>query len=326
MLHVFIDPSVLLRFYAYSDDTLNEVEKLTALASAGAVTIYCTDQSLDEHARNRDKELSETIKKLSLFSAPVQIPRFAEHREQVKQYRAAVLEARAAHQNLLDIITKDVNEGNLRADHIIDALFGASKNLRRTNSVITEAQLRNELASPPGKKDSLGDQINWEILLRGVPDGEDLHVISRDLDYFGVNDSTPNFFLSREWKTKKAGTLYVYQGLAPFAKQHFPDIKFPEDAVKVTAIKDLVTSKSFSQTHKQIAILQQLKDKITLEEASVIFEAFASSSQIHGIQSDADVNIFYGDLYSKYWNEISDELAARLSEAENDDELIFVPF
>ena len=34
VLHVFIDTNILLRFYAYSDDALGEVEKLSALVKA----------------------------------------------------------------------------------------------------------------------------------------------------------------------------------------------------------------------------------------------------------------------------------------------------
>ena len=207
MIHVFIDPSVLLRFYSYSDDALSEVEKITALVKSNAIKLYVTEQIVDERARNRDKQISESMKQLNQLTGPVQMPRFAEHHDAAKKYLAAMETARSARKELAAAVETEIAAGELRADKVIQDLFEAATALPRTEEIIERARLRRELGNPPGKRDSLGDQINWETLLEQVPVGVDLHLVVRDGDYQGVSNDAPNFFLRGEWNFKKKAKL-----------------------------------------------------------------------------------------------------------------------
>lgn len=315
MLHVFIDTNILLRFYAYSDDTLAEVEKLSALVKAGKIKLLVTQQVVDERARNRDRELSESMKRLEQLGASVQIPRFAEHHVSAAKFSAAMKEAKAAKTELLAAIKDEIAEEGLKADQIIQKMFDASNILERTVDVVKKASLRRELANPPGKKDSLGDQINWEIMLDSVPEKTDLHVISKDGDYKGsVIDGQANFFLKEEWRQRKNANLYVHAGLSEFAKAHFPEIKVPSDAIKSAAITNLVSSKSFAQTHSAIADLNSLVSDLSTAEALSLLTAITENSQISGIITDSDVKKFYEELHNLHIFSTSVELDNKLAE------------
>jgi len=325
MLHVFIDTNVLLRFYAYSDDNLSEVEKLSALLQAGQINLLVTEQIVDERARNRDKELNESIKRLEQPALTAQIPRFAEHHASAKKFQIAMGEAKAARSELMAEIKAEIGEGSLRADRVIQQMFDSSKVLSRTSEIIQKASLRRELGNPPGKRESLGDQINWEIMLECVPEGTDLHIISRDGDFGGgPAGSAVNFFLRGEWNFKKKAKLHLYSGLSEFAKAHFPHIKVPSDAVKAACIKKLASSASFSTTHSAISELMPMMDSLDNSDLLQLLSALTENTQISSIIDDPDVKGFYSEVYNKAFFTVPPELDSKLEVISKD--IFAVPF
>lgn len=324
MLHVFIDTNVLLRFYGYSDDTLVEVEKLSALVKSKQLKLLVTQQVVDERARNRDKEVSESVKRLEQLGLSVQMPRFAEHHNAASDFTQSMKVAKAAKSALLSAISLEMAHEGLRADRVIQDMFDASVVLERTSEIINRARLRRELGNPPGKRDSLGDQINWEIILENVPTDTDLHIVSRDADFKGgVVEDQANFFLRGEWNVKKKGNLFLYQGLAEFTKSHFTDIKVPSDAIKAAAIKELVSAGFYAQTHSAIAKLQPIIEEIEEKEALAILTAVTVNSQISDILADADVEQFYKALHLKFILSTSPALDEEL---ENTSSIFGIPF
>lgn len=319
MLPVFIDTNVFLRFYAYSDDTLNEVEKLAALVQAGEIKLLATQQVIEEWARNRDKELEESFKRLGQIGASSPIPRFAAHLTQASQLSDLLKQVKASKSDLIAAINSELDGDGLRADKVISHLFQLSGVLERTESAISKARLRQELANPPGKSGSLGDQINWEILLSGVAAGTDLHIVSRDGDFKSVAfEGKPNFFLREEWKREKNSELHLYSGLAEFTKAHFPNLKLPSDVLKGHSIKNLTASTSYHQTHAAVSELAPMINELSSEEAVSLFVALTTNSQISDIISDADVKSFFSDLWDRFFLDTSKEMDSKLEEISGD--------
>jgi hypothetical protein len=61
------------------------------------------------------------------------------------------------------------------------------------------------IGNPLGKNNSIGDAINWTVLLQAVPNEENLHVISEDGDYYSsINKDAVHPFLEDEWHLDKA--------------------------------------------------------------------------------------------------------------------------
>jgi hypothetical protein len=241
------------------------------------------------------------MKRLDQMPTSAQLPRFAEHYDAAKAVLTAMSEAKTAKTALIDEIRKEMAEGGLRADRVILDMFASTKPLQRTDEIIRRAKLRRELGNPPGKPDSLGDQINWEILLQEVPEGAELHVISKDGDFrTGAVPGRASFFLRAEWNQRKNATLHLYNGLADFTNQHFTNINVPSDALKSAAIENFVNSGSFAQTHAAIAELQQVTKDLTAEEAIVILNAATENAQIASIASDQDVYDFLRHLHFQH--------------------------
>ncbi len=284
-----------------------------------------TEQTIEEHYRNRDRELAESFKRLDAIAAAAQIPRFADHYPEAKALREALSKAKEAKTALLKVLKDELAENKLRADKVIEDLFSSSGILKRKREDVESARLRRELGNPPGKKDSLGDQINWEILLRACNDEQDLHLVSRDGDFHGnVVDGVPNQFLLREWRERKSATIFLYRGLAEFAKSHFPQINLPSDAIKTASINKLTNSGNFSTTHEAIAELSVIKNDLNQDDALQIFRSAIDNNQVGWIIGDDDVQEFYKNLYAKFFLNISQEMDQELQDLSS--EVFDVPF
>ena len=61
-----------------------------------------------------------------------------------------------------------------------------------------------------------------EVYFEGVPNNENLYVVTRDSDFkSSLDDNKPHPLLSKEWMEIKKGTLYVYKTLSDFLKNEF---------------------------------------------------------------------------------------------------------
>lgn len=152
--------------------------------------------------------------------------------------------------------------------------------------------MRMSLGNPPGKNGSMGDAVNWLALLNAVPNGENLHVISEDGDYYSTFDENrPHPFLKQEWKKKKQGELFVYRTLSSFLKEHFDGVAFSYDKNKEALIDSLSESGSFAETHHLVAKLGQF-GYFSLKEVQRILAAATTNNQFGWIVGDNDVYDF----------------------------------
>lgn len=313
MISLFIDANVYLRFYAYTDDDLVELEKLHALVEASELRIYKNSHLEDEIERNRENKIHAALDTFKKSASAAQIPRFALHFQESQKLLKLSKDIQECKSEVQKKINLEIQEGDLRADRLIRQLLDCGEDLPVDDKVLQQARLRQIRGNPPGKPESIGDQIHWETLLLNAVDGEDIHVVSMDGDFGSkLNSGRPNPKLASEWKKIKNGELHVYGSLGEFAKSHFSAISLPYDVKKSSAISKLITSTNFENTHKQIEKLEETFDDITSEEALIIFQAMIDNSQINWISNDKDVKSFYSKLYNKYVFETSKEMDEEL--------------
>ena len=297
MISLFIDANVYLRFYAYTDDDLIELEKLEALCDAGELKIYTNSQLIDEFERNRENKIDSALDVFKKSGSGVQIPRFALHFQEAQELLEESKKLQKCKSALSQKISDEIADGDLRADKLVRQIFSKATNVPLTEGILNAARWRQLKGNPPGKRDSLGDQIHWESLIAGVPDGQNLHIVSMDADFLSkLNPGQANPRLAQEWLDMKEAALSVYSSLGSFAKEHFGDISLPSDVTKSAAISKLVTTTNFENTHRQIKRLESVYDDITSEEAQIILQAIVDNNQIRWIADDSDVKEFYGKL------------------------------
>src|SRR5713226_1417388 len=255
-LHSFIDTNAFLSFFAYTKDDVEELRKLTSLIKTQQLKLYLTEQVRDEFYRNREKKLHDSIAQFEKSTESAGIPRFMTDYPQIADYTKSLNELRKAKDEALQRAKKEAVSEKLGADSLFRELVKAAGLTGITKADYAAATRRLRRGNPPGKEDSLGDRINWEILLRVVPDESELHRVSKDGDYVSPLDATaPNGFLQDEWEKKKHATLFLHAELKPFLAQHFPKIKLAVDVEKRAAIDRLKESGSFARTHNATAEL-----------------------------------------------------------------------
>ncbi|MCK0129493.1 PIN domain-containing protein [Erythrobacter sp. F6033] len=316
MLQVFIDANIYLRFFAYSTDALDELEKFRALCEAKKIKLFLTDQVKREIARNRDAEVSRALGRFEKsFSSP-EIPRFAANFDETVAVYEAAKALTAAKSSLREKLDAYIDSNSLPADDLVNQLELVSELLVADDHDFMAARDRRDFGDPPGKRDSLGDQLNWEMLLDQAATNSDLHIITQDGDFFSKLDKDlPDRALVNEWHDEKSADLFIYRSLGEFAKKHFPEIKLPSDVFRTEWVSRLAKTRSFSTTHTYVEKLQGIFDDLTLEDAVRLFQAMIENEQINWISEDEDVKEFFLKLYDKFGYETSGELDKQLYEA-----------
>jgi hypothetical protein len=204
---------------------------------------------------------------------------------------------------------------------LADQLFARIANkasIIPTNEEAYEAAIkRSRLGNPPGKSSSsVGDDLNWELLLANVPDTSDLHVITKDGDYASkLNPTQPKSFLIDEWNKFKSGALHLYEQIGHFFSANYPDEQFSLAIEKLESINALINSGSFASSHSAVALLEPYIPFLNEEEAEEVIQGALSNSQVAWIASDSDVEAFLTKMLSAHGNSLSGTLKQRLIDA-----------
>lgn len=313
-MNIFIDTNVFLSFYHLTNDDLEELRKLKALLEKGIVVLHLPNQTVDEYWRNRETKIAAALKSLKDQKLNLQFPALCKDYEEYGSLRELQKDFEKQHSSLVGQISKDIESNSLKADLVIEELFEKSKLIKLSEELVTKSKFRMSVGNPPGKNGSLGDAINWEALLESVPDGKDLYLIADDRDYFSILDENkPKEFLIREWKTNKSADVFFYRRLAPFFKEHYPNIKLASEFEKEMVVQQLVGSRSFATTHSAVAKLSGFEN-FSQSQVSEIIDAALTNNQVNWILGDNDVFEFITKFADEYRNKIDEEVYQRLIE------------
>lgn len=305
-LHLFVDTNVWLSFFAYSNDDIAQLSKLTDLISNGTLKLYVPEQVAHEFTRNREVKLAESIKEFTKNSIKAAVPRFLIGLPEAKAYDDLLDATLKAKNDLVQKAKDGAISRSFAVDELVANVFAAATIGDVTPEMIDNARLRRDIGNPPGKNNSLGDQINWEYLLATVPQNSTLHVVSRDGDFqSAMKNGHPHHYLCDEWKDVNKGELMLHTELKPFLNAQFAIIQLQVDKEKSAAIKLLVQSGSFATTHYGISMVNAFFDALTKEDAEELLQAGVDNQQIRWIHADDDVKWFYKRLLTTFAGQFS---------------------
>ena len=291
-MHVFIDTNILLNFYHFTNDDLDALNSVFVSHDEGAITVHLTDQVRDEFWRNRETKIKDALKRFKSFNLSAQFPYFLKVYEEYSELQALSKEFKSTYLKISKKAEKDIKENNLRADHLISGIFENATILETDEETYNKAKMRMNIGNPPGKNDSIGDAINWILLLNNVPQSEDIYIISEDSDFYSsFDDYEINPFLAKEWKQEKRSEIKCYKNLRDFIKDHYDGVLISFDKEKKELIDALEGSPSFASTHALVAKLSEYK-YFSLQEAKAILYAADSNNQFGCIIRDYDVKEF----------------------------------
>ena len=290
MVNIFIDTNIILNFYHFSSDDLEELKKLVLLLKNSDVKLYLPEQVKDEFYRNRDNKIAVALKEFKKEKIDRQFPQMTKQYDEYEKMRDTIKTFEENKQAILEKLKEDISNKNLKADKIVKELFLNAKNIQISPEIFERAKKRFDLGKPPGKNKSYGDAINWECLKEESPNSEDFFIVTNDSDYLSeVDNSIINPYLFDEWKSDKIANLTVFKNLSGFFEDKFPDIKLFYEKEKTLLIDNLAKSGTFARTHSILAQLATFTD-FSKEHVNDIILASVSNSQIFWIAQDEDVN------------------------------------
>lgn len=301
---LFIDTNVFLSFFHFAKDDLEELRKLSALLKRNELTVLLPVQVIDEFWRNRDNKIADMLRKVRENEPRRNYPRLFQEYPELEKLNDIAGDAESLHTSLMRRAEKDAIDRTFAADAVIAELFDRARTIDIRSEYIEDAQRRRDLGSPPGKRDSIGDAVNWEALLDGTPKGEDLHFVSEDGDWQSpLSAGLFNSYLLDEWRKRKDSEIVFYPLLSGFFKKQFPDIKIAADVEVRAAIDALANSGSFADTHAAVASLSAVP-LVNKDHLNAIVNACLSNDQVRRILHDADVKGFIEQLIKGRTKEI----------------------
>jgi hypothetical protein len=312
-LNLFIDTNVLLGFYRYSKDDLAKLNQLEDLiVKTKDIKLIVTSQQVDEFYRNRDKVIADVVKELS---TSISIPQLFSGHSDYKLIRKQAEMIKTEVERVKNETLEDARKGNLKADAIISRLFKDATVV--SAEIMRKAKSRAEVGNPPGKAGSLGDAINWELLLSVVPADEDLHIVSRDGDYASALDKGQlNSFLEKEWDKSRLGSLHLYETLNSLFKTNFPHIKLMDEYIKDDLIRQLSQSGSFDGSR---AIIEKLLKVGNFSEKQIaaLYKAATTNDQVYNAHKYSPdlVGDKLWQIIKPHWSKFSKETQNNWMEA-----------
>ncbi len=300
-MYLFIDANIFLSFYHLTSEDLAELEKLAVLIQNKEIDLLLPQQIIDETWRNRASKINDSLQafKKTRFSIPY--PAYCKDYQQYEKMRKHQKILEDYHSEMIKLIQRDIDLKELKADKLLIRLFDLGNVIERTPEIIYKARERIDIGNPPGKKNSLGDAVNWESLLSATPKHFSLNLIADDSDFYSPLDSGKlNEFLYDEWHTAKETKIIFYRRLSDFFKIHFKDINLETELEKDQLIEQLSGSGSFANTHAVIAKLSRYSG-FTQKQVEDIIQALLLNNQISMIVDDDDVHEFYKHIYDEYF-------------------------
>lgn len=203
-MKILIDTNIFLDFYRSNNQPINIFNTLKEHIDK----IILTDQIIQEFDRSRElviKKLKQNFQSesnLDNFSSSYlqNLPEFKELIHLQKSYKTKQKEV----VNKIDEILKDPSLdpiANFFKEFVNESLK-QERVLYSTDNIIQKAEKRKKIGNPPtSDKYSIGDEINWEIVLENLQ--EDIVIVGRDNTY------SENFTFLRKDFHKKTGCIVI---------------------------------------------------------------------------------------------------------------------
>jgi hypothetical protein len=314
MKHIFIDANIFVQFFEMSKESISELEMLVTLIKSDEATLWMPKQAQREFWKNREKNIHKYLRDFDKHKALGAAPLLLREHERFKELDDLAKKTDALKAELTQSLKGQLSDESTAADHIIRELFEAATSIDTDDEALFRTAFRRaQCHIPPGKKDDLGDRLNWVALLEKLPFSADLHIIADDVDYKSDASSDIHPYLKKEWATKNKGDVILWGRISKFIAQTFPDADNAKDFERKFQIQRLAESGSFSTTHLVIAELSKLSN-FTDQQVQSVAKAITENQQVWNIIEDKDVKAFTVQFLAEYKSKMPAHIAELLAQ------------
>ncbi|MEO0461203.1 MAG: PIN domain-containing protein [Myxococcota bacterium] len=286
-LHLFIDTNIYLGLYELSKDSVEDADQLVIALKKSELQLWLTECVKREYWANRSERVFKPIDEFARAQDP-RAPPLVRLDSMWEDYCRSQKETTKLRAKIVEEVRKELDEETTRIDHVVNGLFSIAKTIN-SDEYQVDAQFRASCGLPPGKKNGLGDRLNWVSLLHSIPEESELCIVSDDGD-FAHNDFIKPY-LANEWKRKTKGEIKLYKNLNAFLAERIPDAKEALIREKELRVDRFCDSSTFQETHERLSALREIDD-FSSDQIAQIVAAYLDNTQINWIQDDLDVKAF----------------------------------
>lgn len=286
--YIFIDTNIYLDFYRVSKGDLNKLGILRngfADPDIANKFVLCVNmQNRDEYYRNRVNVIEATLKEF--YFKKFDVPGLISNQWPIasERFTQAQNQIEGLLQSLKDKTRRLLDNKDLEADRLIGSMMERPDPINE--DIIKAAERRYKiLGNPPGKKDSCGDAIHWEYLLRKVPPSGELIIITADNDWYSSARDHPNDFLLDEWLQKKgsSSSLRMYRSIQAFLRKEM-SVVLEREVQKDRLLEELRNSSSFDESRRILGRLMEYKGELSGYQKTKLIQYSIENSQIYKAQ------------------------------------------
>lgn len=221
-MNIFIDTSIYLDYFLYTEEKKANIEVLADAVEQGTFTLLVTDQVEKEFWKNREGKIASALKEFHSFKFKNAAPMIVREHDKFNDYQTQLHKAEELHREIHADLCRAAVEEQTSVDVLIRRIFAKANKIEANEQDVECARRRMLRGIPPGKQNSMGDQLNWECLLTHAPSG-DIRIVSKDGDYAAeANKDTLKSYLRNEWEKKKSGKAILYTRFSQLLASEFP--------------------------------------------------------------------------------------------------------
>ncbi len=281
MINLCLDANVYLYFYNYPLSDLKNLEKMLDFIDSGNLNLILTKQIVNEYNRNRESVIQEILNSTSNSKLEFSAPKILDNYHEYKEIKRLLKKANNQKSELIKIMSQDINDRKFHADILIDKLFKVANHFEYRYVDIDNAKQRSELGDPPGKKGSIGDAVNWVLLLENMENEKDLYLVSEDGDFASkIDNKNLSDFLKFEWEDKKKSKIFFYKSFNDFVKEIYPTIELKNEQEIEKLIEKLENSSSFNSSRSILAQILQI-NSLSENQLNRVLESSYTNNQIY---------------------------------------------
>ncbi len=232
-MRLFVDTNIFLSFLEASKENTRSLVELKTLINDKKVKLVFPQITQEEYYRNIPRIVSTLCDEIDghLPKKPEVAVSLRENKKITKDLAKAHKKYSVLLKNLKEQYSKSVERINVL---YIEKLVNKSEKFSETKELLDLAQARCFKGNHPGKKNGvIGDEIEWEILLKYCFD-DDLTIISNDKDWRSTNIDGKvvlNTFLTREWGMISDKKIILETSLGKFINSTLKIEKIPSETI-----------------------------------------------------------------------------------------------
>ena len=130
-MNLFIDTNILLLFFDFTNEDLDQLDMLTELIRHEQIRLYMPEQVEDEFYRNREGKISDALKKFK-ESIEVKYPHMCRPYPEYKKLQKLAKLYEKNKSTLYSKLLDDIYKSQLKADITIKSLLKSATRIKRT--------------------------------------------------------------------------------------------------------------------------------------------------------------------------------------------------